>query len=119
MNNQSIFYFTVFMLIISPGCAKLCWFPVIMDIVSLVLSGNCALVGPKLCLMGISWIQNIFPWVFWRSNFFSVAISWVQIFYSWVFCGSKFFSRGKSMDSIFFLKDILWVQIFKTFCKLQ
>ena len=107
MNNQSIFYFTLFMLIIRPGCAKSCGFPVIMDIVSLVLSGSRALVGPKFFLVGISWIRNIFPWVLWRSNFFL-----------WRFRGSKYFTHGYFVGLSFFLVGIPWIQFFfsRIFC---
>ena len=102
MKNQSIFYFTVFMLIIRPRYAKFCGFPVIMDIVSLVLSGHRALVGPKFFLVGISWIQNIFSWVFLRFNFF----------FLWLFRGSKYFTHGYFVDLSFLLVGIPWIQFF-------
>ena len=62
-------------------------------------------VGPKFFLVSISWVQNIFPWLFFGSEivshvyfagptFFMVSISWVRNFCVRAFCGFKIFSRG-------------------------
>ena len=48
-------------------------------------------VGSKYFLVGISWVQIIFSWVFLGPKYFLVGISWVQIIFSWVFRGSKMF----------------------------
>ena len=64
---------------------SLCWFK--------MFSRGC-FVGPKYFLLGISWVQNIF---------------------SWVFREFKSFPRGYFMDQKFFLVDISWVQNFMTF----
>ena len=53
------------------------------------------------------------------SKIFFVGISWVQNIFSWVFRGSKIFSRGYVMDQKCFLVGISWVQNFMTFNKLQ
>ena len=75
----------------------------------------------------ISWVQNIFSWVFYRfkifchGNFvglrgFFVGISRVAYFFLWMFCGSKIFSRGSQVFSRwyfmglnFFLVGISWL----------
>ena len=41
-----------------------------------------------------------------------VDISWVQNIFSWVYCGSQIFSRRYFVGPKFFLMGILWVQDF-------
>ena len=71
-----------------------------MSLVGLVPPCPRAFVGPKIFLVGITWVQNIFSWVFRGSQIFSrgyfvgpkfflVGIPWVQNFSSWVFCESR------------------------------
>ena len=55
-------------------------------------------VGPKLFLMGISWVQKFSSRVFSGSTFFSRGYFVVRNFLSWAFLGCKFFCVG-----------ILWV----------
>ena len=69
-------------------------------------------VGSKFFLVGVSWVQHVFLWVFCRSKYF----------FSQVFRGSKMFSRGYFVGpkffswvfywSVFFLVGSLWVQLF-------
>ena len=86
-------------------CAKFRGSRAIVGLVGLVpwcLRGY--FVGSKLFLVGISWVQNIFSWVYFvvpnffryfvGPRFFLGGISWVQDFSSWVFRGFKIFSRG-------------------------
>ena len=62
-------------------------------------------LGPNIFLVGISWVQNYFSWVFSRSRFFLswifrgskylnisflMGISWVRDFFSWVIHGFNF-----------------------------
>ena len=68
-------------------------------------------VSPKFFLVGISWVQNFFSWVFRGSKVFLVDISWVQNFsrgYSWV---RNFFSWVLSWI-LNFLVGISWVRNF-------
>ena len=101
MNNQSIFYFTVFMLIISPGCAKLCGF----------LSSWISWV---LCYRAVvhSWVRNFFSWVFHGSKIFSRGYFSGPIFFLWLFCGSKYFTHGYFVDLSFFVVGNPWIQFF-------
>ena len=80
-------------------------------------------VGPKLFLLGVSWVRNFFSGVFRGSKtfsrgfflgprFFLVGVLWIQIFFSLVFRGSKIFSRGSFLGPKFFLAGLLWVQNF-------
>ena len=81
-------------------CAKFRGPRAIVCLVGLVSPCHHALVGPKIFLVGILWVQNIFSWVFCVSQIFSrgcfvgpkfflMGISWAQDFFSWVFWGSK------------------------------
>ena len=90
-------------------CAKFCGSCAIVVLLGVVPSYYHAFVG-------ISWVQNIFSWVFCAfrifslgyfvgPKFFLVGISWVQSFFSWVFCGSKIFSRGNFVGLKFPLVD--------------
>lgn len=36
-------------------------------------------IGPKLVLVGISWVQNFYSWLFHGSNFFFGVISWITL----------------------------------------
>ena len=80
--------------------------------------------------VGISWVQNIFSWVFRGFQIFSrryfvglrffvVGISWVQFFFSCVFRepesfsgGFKIFSRGYFVGPNFFLVGNSWARNF-------
>ena len=63
--------------------------------------------------------------ILWVQIFFLTGISWVQNVFSWIFCGSKIFFRGFFVGpkffswvfywSLFFLVGSLWVQIFLYF----
>ena len=74
-----------------------------ISLVSLVLSG---------CRGSSAIVPSCPPGYFVSSKFFLVGISWVQNFFSWVFFGSKFFSCGYFVGSKFFLVGISWVQKF-------
>ena len=78
-------------------------------------------VGPKYFLVGISWVQIIFSWVFLGPKYFLVGISWVQIIFSWVFRGSKMFPCRYFVSPKIFLVGIScarnffsWVQNFRS-----
>lgn len=100
-------------------CAKFCGSCVIMGLVGLVQLCHHVFmgifVGPKYNLVGISWIQNIFSWVFHDSKIFchgyfigpkiqnfSHRYFVGPKFFLWVFCGSKIFSCGYFMGTNFF-----------------
>ena len=76
-------------------CAKFRGSRSIVGLVGLVPSCHCA-------FLGISWVQNFFPWVFRGSKIFSRRY----------FVGPKFFSRGYFVGLKFFLLDVSWVQNF-------
>ena len=48
-------------------CAKFGGSRVIMGLVGLVPPYHRAFVGPKIFLVGISWVSNFFSWVFRKS----------------------------------------------------
>ena len=48
-------------------------------------------MGPKFFLLGISWVQKFFSWVFRGSEIFSRGYFVDPKFFSWVFVGPKFF----------------------------
>ena len=56
-------------------------------------------VGPKFFLVSISWVQNIFPWLFFGSEIVSRVFCGPNIFYDAYFVGPKFLREG-----------LLWVQ---------
>ena len=90
-------------------------YPYQLSLVSLVLSGcrgssaivpSCPpgyFVSLKFFLVGISWVQNFFSWVFFGSKFFSCGYFVGSKFFSWVFLGFKNFSprvfRGSKIFS--------------------
>ena len=55
-----------------------------------VIVTYCAFVGPKFCLMGISWVQNIFLLV---QNFLLWVFFGLKASFLLVFRGSKILSR--------------------------
>ena len=63
--------------------------------------GSCAIVS----LVGL--VPSCHRWYFVGSNFFLVGISWVQNIFWWVFLGSQFFYRGYFVGPKFFLLGIL------------
>ena len=70
-------------------CAKFCRSHAFVD---LVLPCHSAFVVPEIFLVGTSWVENIFSWVFRGPKIFSrgwVFTLWPQNFFSWVFCGFK------------------------------
>ena len=102
------------------------------DNIKLINLGGC-FEGPKFFLVGISWVQSSFLWVFRGSRsfsrgyfvglkFFLVGISWVQNFcrgyswvrnfFSWVFSWVRNFLVHIRGSEIFFLVSISWVQFF-------
>ena len=110
-------------------------YPYQLSLVGLVLSGcrgssaivpSCLpgyFVSSKFFLVGISWVQNFFSWVFLESKFFSrgyflgpnfflVVFRRFKNFSGGCFLGSKIFSEGYFVGPKFFLVGILWVQIF-------
>ena len=69
-----------------------------MGLVGLIPSCHWTLVGPKVYLVGISWVQNL------------VGILWVQNFFSWVICESKISCLGYFIGPKFSVVSILWIQ---------
>ena len=80
-----------------------------LGLVGLATLCHRAFVGPNIIPVGISWVQNIFFWIFRGS----------QIFFRGYFVGPNFFSRGYFLGLKIFLGGILWVQDFMIFNKLQ
>ena len=78
-------------------CAKFHGSCATVGLVGLLPRCYCAFVGPKCFLVGISWVQN---------------------FFSWVFSGSNIFSCGYFVGPKFFHVYVSWVQNFMTFNKL-
>ena len=83
-------------------------------------------VGSKFFLVGVSWVQNVFLWVFCGSKyFFSQVFRGSKMFSRGYFVGPKIFfvcffwvrnfSRGYFIGQFFFLVGSLWVQIFLYF----
>ena len=102
------------------------------DNIKLINLGGC-FEGPKFFLVGISWVQSSFLWVFRGSRsfsrgyfvglkFFLVGISWVQNFsrgyswvwnfFSWVFSWVLQFLVGIPWVRNFFLVSIWWSNFF-------
>ena len=67
--------------------------------------------------MSISWVQNLFLWVFRGSETFSRGSFVSRKFFSWVFVGPNFFLLGISWVQFFFLWLICDSTIFS--CWLQ
>ena len=70
-------------------------------------------MGPNFFLVGISWVKNIFLWVYCGFQIFSCGyFHWVQNFFLWLFRGSPIFSRGYFVDTKYFLVAICGSQFF-------
>ena len=69
-------------------CAKFCRSHAFVD---LVLPCHSAFVVPEIFLVGTSWVENIFSWVFRGPKIFLVG--------GCLLCGPKIFSRGYFVGS--------------------